>query len=365
MKWRGEWLAAAWLPVASLAAAAVAEPDDDAYQLLRQDPAGYEKVVPGKPLQFPRDHLPHESFRIEWWYMTANLEAENGDEYGMHWTLFRQAMTPTANPGGWQSNQIWMAHAALTTPGDFDYEQRFARGGIGQAGVGLAANDRFEAWMDNWVWRGNGESPLPGTLEFTVNDVQVELALDADTPWVLQGNAGYSQKSELGQASYYYSQPHIRVSGTISGDSGEVRVSGDAWLDREWSSQPLAPDQPGWDWMSLHFDDGHALMVYQLRQSGRENWVSGSWIRPDGTSETLQKSDIVFEPIATSVVETSSGTKSLPLRWRIELPSLGKSWMTEPLDENHWLDTAFPYWEGPVRVEGSSGGRGYLELTGY
>jgi len=29
------------------------------------------------------------------------------------------------------------------------------------------------------------------------------------------------------------------------------------------------------------------------------------------------------------------------------------------------METRFPYWEGPVRLTGSAGGRGYLEMTGY
>ena len=34
---------------------------------------GFAPVVPGRKLVFPRDHGPHPDFRIEWWYVTANL----------------------------------------------------------------------------------------------------------------------------------------------------------------------------------------------------------------------------------------------------------------------------------------------------
>ena len=326
---------------------------------------GYRVPTPHHEFEFPRDHGSHPEFKIEWWYLTANLKDASGADYGMHWTLFRQSMSPNANLGGWQSNQIWMAHAALTTPDDFNYEQRFARGGIGQTGVELDGSGAFEAWMDDWHWQGDSASPMPGDLEFTVKGRGVELRLDADTPWVLQGDSGYSQKSELGQASYYYSQPHIRVSGTIEIDGNVIDVSGMGWLDREWSSQPLAPDQPGWGWLSVHLDDGHALMVYQLRQDGRANWMSGSWVTPEGVSTTLSQEDIVFEPIGTETVQTATGPKQLPLRWRVALPGIGREWEIEALHPDHWLNTAFPYWEGPVRLTGDGGGEGYLELTGY
>jgi predicted secreted hydrolase len=342
----------------------------DDYELLRSSPEGYSKVVSGRALQFPEDHLPHEDYRIEWWYLTANLESDTGEQYGIHWTLFRQSMNPNKNPGGWSSNQVWMAHAALSKPDSHVYEERFARGGIGQAGVNLEPSGDFSAWMDNWSLKGTSASPLPGVLAFTVQDIGISLDLDARTPWVLQGNNGYSQKSEQGQASYYYSQPHIDVVGTLSEQGQDVRLTGKAWLDREWSSQPLAPDQPGWDWLSIHLDDGYALMIYRLRQSSGKDWYSGTWVSPEGVSESLMPDDLVFEPLATTEIKTGENKhRGLPLAWRVVLPKQNRQWSIQASSSDHWLNTAFPYWEGPVVVtdvsSGAMVGKGYLELTGY
>ena len=88
-------------------------------------------------------------------------------------------------------------------------------------------------------------------------------------------------------------------------------------------------------------------------------------IDPNGKSVTLGKMDVKFEPLEYTTLETSRGKKTLPLVWRVELPAERKSWRVYAIDSNHWLDTAFPYWEGPVDVIGSTGGKGYLELTGY
>lgn len=340
---------------------------EDAYQLLRSEATGYASVKPDRSLSFPEDHLPHPDYRIEWWYLTANLTDNDGQHWGVHWTLFRQSLSPEPDPGDWSSDQLWMAHAALSTPeGHHRYEERFARGGIGQAGVDISDNLRFEAWLDDWQLKGPGPAPLPGSLVFTIKDARVHLTLEADTPWVLQGDEGYSQKSDQGQASYYYSQPHIRIQGTLTTGQEQREVRGLGWLDREWSSQPLAPNQPGWDWFALHLDDGHALMVYRLRQDNNKDWISGSWVRPDGSSQTLRQEDIDLQAIARTDIETGAGeSKTLPLEWTVSLPKLDRHWRITARHEDQWLDTAFPYWEGPIQVKGTPDGVGYMELTGY
>ena len=61
-----------------------------------------------RPFRFPADHGPHPDFRIEWWYVTANLADAGGAAYGAQWTLFRQALAPGAQQEGWANQQIWM-----------------------------------------------------------------------------------------------------------------------------------------------------------------------------------------------------------------------------------------------------------------
>lgn len=341
----------------------------DPYAGLRASAEGYAQVVPGRAFAFPADHLPHPGYRIEWWYVTGNLNDSAGRRWGVQWTLFRTQLAPGDDPGGWSSSQVWLAHAAITTPEGHRHARRHARGGIGQAGVGLEQG-RYGAWLDDWRWRGEGAEPFPGQLHFDVDGAQVALSMSAPTPFVLQGEGGYSRKSAQGQASYYYSQPHVRMQGHITMDGQRVEVSGTGWLDREWSSQPLADNQQGWDWFSLHLADGHALMVYRLRHEDGEHWLSGSWIDADGHSRTLAADEIDLDVLERRVVRTPSAddptaTRTLPLTWRIRLPGLGRSWVVRALMDEQWMGGAIPYWEGVVLVDEGEGGVGYLELTGY
>jgi predicted secreted hydrolase len=342
----------------------------EAYQVLRGDSQGFAKVIRGKSLEFPRDHAPHPDFRIEWWYITTNLSDDQGQHWGLQWTLFRQALNPTSRPEGWDSNQIWMAHAAISTPEGHHFEQRFARGGIGQAGVSnISTAGYFEAWLDDWHWRSSSNQVFPSRLNFSVGEIKVDMQLESTADKVLHGDHGYSQKSALGQASYYYSQPAIRVKGTVQIDGKLVTLSGSGWYDREWSSQPLAQNQQGWDWFSLHLDDGNKLMLYRLRNDGNDNWLSGSWINKDGQKRHLSGEEIEMTAISTRAVNVGNNRQiKLPLKWKIKLPALNREWRVKPLYDQQWLSTRFAYWEGVVLVQDADGrpsGVGYMELTGY
>ena len=123
----------------------------------------------------------------------------------------------------------------------------------------------FHAWIDSWDMRGldamRDATIAPLELTATGPDFSYALRLDADHALVLQGDAGYSAKSGRGQASYYFSQPYFKVTGSITIDGKSVDVTGQAWMDREWSSQPLAADQTGWDWFSLHLNEARKTDV--------------------------------------------------------------------------------------------------------
>ena len=323
---------------------------------------GFAPVTPGKTFAFPTDHGPHPDYRIEWWYVTANLADSAGAAYGAQWTLFRQAMAPGAQQEGWANQQIWMGHAAVTRADTHRYSETFARGGVGQAGVETRP---FRAWIDSWEVRGSDrmreETIAPLELNASGTDFSYALRLDADRPLVLQGDAGYSKKSERGQASYYFSQPYFKAAGSITIDDKPHEVTGLAWMDREWSSQPLASDQTGWDWLSLHLTSGEKLMLYRLRQKDGHNDLYGNWIEPDGRSIEIASADNSMTPAAFTDLEG----RRIPTAWRLAIPSRSLTIECVPLNPRSWMGTSFPYWEGPISFKGSHSGLGYLEMTGY
>ncbi len=324
------------------------------------DAEGFAMPERGTEIAFPRDHGAHPEYRIEWWYLTANLEDADGTEYGIQWTLFRAANEP-GEAEGWASPQVWIGHAGLTTPDNHHAAERMARGGIGQAGVTAAP---FAAWIDDWHMTSAApdDADALDALELAANaaDFGFTLSVEADGPLVFHGDEGYSVKSDSGVASYYYSQPHYRAEGVLRLPEGDVAVEGSAWLDREWSSQPLEGAQSGWDWFSLHLGDGVRLMAAQVREGPETDFVAGTWIE-DGAATPLDRDDLSLAPLETAQV----AGRDVPVRWRIELPARGVDITTEPVNPDSWMDLFIPYWEGPIRVSGSHSGRGFMELTGY
>lgn len=330
--------------------------------------AGFERAEQPRTFQFPQDHGAHPGFRSEWWYFTGNLETAQMRRFGFQLVFFRNALKPGSVDGesAWRSKQIWMAHFALTDAqsGRFHAYERFSRGAIGLAG---ARPEPFEVWLDDWSVTQQGDQWV---LHAAEKGLSLTLSLVPLRQPVLQGNAGLSQKSAAaGNASYYYSIPRIRAEGEVVVGDQTHRVTGAAWLDREWSTSALGEDQAGWDWFSIQLEDGSDLMFYQLRgkDGTPDPYSSGSLLLPDGELIRLGSEDVKLQPLG--YWDSPKGGR-YPVRWRLQIPSQGLDLEVTPVLENQELDLLVRYWEGAMDVSGTRTGkavrgRGYLELAGY
>lgn len=329
--------------------------------------APFPEVRPGATLAFPRDHGAHPAFRTEWWYATGWLKTESGRELGFQVTFFRtRTGIGEANPSLFAPDQILFAHAALSDPavGRLLHDERSAR-----AGFGLAEAATGDADLRIFDWRLARNARGVWRTRVPAGGFTLDLAMAPTQPVFLQGERGYSRKGpDPAQASYYYSLPQLRVSGTIARDGKSERVTGTAWLDREWSSTLLAPDAQGWDWAGLNFDDGGALVAFRVRRKGGAGdvWAGGAYRRADGDVVRLGPGDVRFEPRRRWTSKATGATYPVAQILTIRLPEGERALPLVPLFPAQELDgrgSGLPvYWEGAVRT---TGGRGYLELTGY
>lgn len=341
----------------------------------------FAKVTQPRPFIFPDDHGLHPDVKTEWWYFTGNLTDSTGRRFGYQLTFFRSGLRYVRNASdtstmtrrsGWNTNDFYMAHFAFSDIDrkEFHAFEEFARPQNMLAGVALHP---FRVWLGKW--RVESQTPFsffPLRLHAVSPDHNIALTLFLDSlkPLVLQGKQGFSQKSaDSGNASYYYSFPRFRSTGSISIGSRTYTVQGLSWFDREWSTSALARNQVGWDWFSLQFDTMHELMLYRLRNtSGATDAKSiATLIAPDGTTQSVPVTDSMLTALTTMTVR--SGT-TYPREWHIHIPELSFDCIVTPQQEEQELPFALRYWEGAVYAKGTirartMSGTGYVEMTGY
>jgi predicted secreted hydrolase len=325
----------------------------------------FDPVTPGRTLQFPHDAGSHPDHRIEWWYVTGQLDTKRGP-MGFQVTFFRlRNPDADANPSRFSPRQLLFAHAALADPRArrLAHDQRSARA---LEGLVEASRDDTNVHIDDWLLERQANAYR---AHIEAESFALDLLLTSTQPVLPQGDKGYSRKGPLAsQASYYYSEPQLLVEGRVRSGGETLEVRGTAWLDHEWSSEYLAPDAQGWDWLGANLDGGGALMVFRIRDhNGAPIWASATYRAPGQEPVVSRPADVRFKPLRT----WKSPRTGVAYPIAMEIEAAGKTWRVEPLMDDQELDarasTGTLYWEGAVRVESSAGdkGRGYLELTGY
>jgi predicted secreted hydrolase len=323
--------------------------------------------VPGKALEFPRDFGSHPDYRIEWWYVTGWLERENKDPIGFQITFFRAATRIDAdNPSRFAPKQLIIAHAALSDPeeGKLLHDQKIRREGFDLV---YARTGNTDIKLDDWTFLRETDGGYQAHLK--AGDFTLQLSLASTQPLMLHGENGFTRKApQPGAASYYYSKPHLQVSGTISRRGETEVVTGTAWLDHEWLNELIGPDAVGWDWVGANLDDGSAFMAYFIRgKHGETIWAYAALRDASGYMTLYTPDQVSFHPERTW---RSPRTQAIyPVEARIKSGEI--EWRLTPLMDDQELDSRDSigdvYWEGAVTImrDGKPAGRGYLELTGY
>ncbi|MGB1249696.1 MAG: lipocalin-like domain-containing protein [Candidatus Promineifilaceae bacterium] len=340
---------------------------------------GFAKATEANNIEFPRDLGPHNDYQTEWWYYTGNLASETGREFGFQFTIFRRALElpqPNAeNDSNWRTDQVYLVHFTVSDieNGAFYHSERYSRGGAGLSG---AQASPYRVWVDDW----SVDELADGTIQMSASGAQssegepyaLNLNLTQTMAPVLHGKGGLSAKSlEAGNASYYYSLIQQQAVGTVQVGDETIEVRGKAWKDHEYSTSVLSEGALGWDWFSLQFDDGSALMLFEIRKAGGqvEAASSGTFVYPDGRTVDLALGD--WELAVDRRWKSPNTDGNYPVAWQLEIPEVKLSIGGEAKMDNQELTlTTGAYWEGAVEFEGVREGaaisaEGYIEMTGY
>lgn len=343
------------------------------------DIEGFAVAQRGAGISLPGDHGAHEAFRSEWWYFTATLRDASGSPFGVQFTIFRQALRPSAGAPaecGWCTDQAWLGHVAITDVGGRRHEhvERLSRGSSGlfssssglfpsSSGLAGARAEPFAVWVDGLSARSSGPEFLPLRLFARSADLEIDLEVSTGGRLVLQGDSGFSAKGPK-QASHYFSMTRLPVAGTLRLFGESTPVTGRAWLDREWSTSVLSGGQRGWDWLALGLNDGRDVMAFRLRRddASRDPFDQAIVITTDG-NHRFAAEQFALEP--TRFWTDEQGAR-WPVAWRLQIES--DVYHIDAMLDDQLMRTIVRYWEGLVRVSNEAGveiGAGYLELTGY
>ena len=330
-------------------------------------------------LNFPQDHGAHHQQGIEWWYVTANLTADDGQTFGVQWTLFRlsvaeqdlsslgssQSTFPSSFPSPWWNGQLYFAHFAIQTDTDHHAFEKYGRAGQ----VDIQAQP-FIARLDDWqLSSAQAKQFLPLSLTAQQTGYSANLQL-FDSPLVKHGEQGYSQKTHQGHASYYYSYPFLQAQGEIEFAGKRYQVTGNAWLDREWSSALIDDSQSGWDWFSIQADDASlgGLMAFCIRNKQQQyDYCSASYITQAGQVNAIDHKQVTMTVLETKTFNDDrqdNTATSYPTKWSLDVKGFDPI-IIEANNPDSRNKLSINYWEGRIKATGGFIGKGYGELVGY
>lgn len=327
----------------------------------------YRDVAPGSAVKIPRDLYHQNGYRVQWWYFTGHLFDKAGREFGFELTFFSVNVQQKSFSSRFGVNNLYISHFSVTDVAEkrFLFHERIDSGAFGFAG---AESEQLHVWVT--------ENSLKGTLngmylKASGNNFSADLRLIPVKPIILNGEGGYSRKSEQSPliASLYFSCPRLKTEGTLELNDTLYHVKGKSWFDREISTKSLAENQSGWDWFSIQLDDDTELMLYLLRNNdgSTDGFSSGTFIRADGTYRHLRRDDFKIT-VLSHFLSGQTGAR-YPSQWIIEIPSEHHRLLITPLLENQeiiaYRSTGNHYWEGTCSVGGTGTGRAYVEMTGY
>lgn len=352
-----------------------------------EDAPAFKQAIEPRTFSFPADHAAHAGFQTEWWYVTGNVMDDRGRRFGYQFTVFRRAVdakepAERGRASAWAAGDMYLLHVAVSA---IDLNAHADAESLQRGVLGLAGATEFESAKtakipgEIKVWMPGVEfvrSEHGWTLKARADELKLELELNETAPPLLHGAKGAEGLSlkgpKPGQASYYYSVPYLKTTGTIGFNKSEYKiVEGASWMDHEFGSNQLSAEQSGWVWICAHLGGGRALMLYVLRNKDGsiEPRSSGTWMDSDGSPSHLPLND--FELTPGSKWKSPAG-QEYALEWTIKIPGHAVELKLDAaMDDQEFRSTkgaGINYYEGAAKIDGTIKGarvkgEGYLEIT--
>jgi len=300
-------------------------------------------------IEFPKDHCFHTNDN-EWVYFSGVIETREGKEFGLMFTIFQ---FPGLRGGYFYPSMLGVSDPRI--PRFYRAQTWCQNGTVGRTPDGLPWVDAGDS---EFIWSSPDNLHLASsasTWDATSLFMQMDLKPTKDI--LLHGGDGFIPMADGIPSGYYSMTNLVPTNGTLTiGDQRHTIIGGRIWMDHQWGDWTAAAY--AWDWFSLRFDDGGALMLFQTRDAD-EAVVGGNWTYRD-------KDDLVYYGTDFKVVAKRM-VKNSPIDWTITLPSIEAEFEVKPLFDDQ---TFTGLWEGLCQVSGRVGtsqlaGQAFVELSGY
>lgn len=316
-------------------------------------------AFPLPPLSLPADELPH-NYLTEWWYFNGHLEANSKSKYAFHYVIFQVRDPFTSQP-------TYIAQVAFS---ELESEQFSVQERSSNLLPKLEGN-KFritivDEMQEPWGMNGDGNTY---ELVAGTDKANFKLNLKALGEPILHYGDGIVDFRQAG-ISYYYSRPRLEIDGWVEVKGKSEKVTGLAWLDKQWGD--FIPVAVSWDWTSVNLSDGSDLKLSVVRNEKNVEIVKyGTLVKSSGEVLHLEGQDFEFKPIGQQVYASEKGS-IYPTKWSIIVPDEEIDLELEAyIPKSEFISDAFrnKYWEAAMLAKGTSKnvlvtGQGFVELTG-
>jgi predicted secreted hydrolase len=310
------------------------------------------------PVEEWQPHAAQTRKSTEWWYLTSLVFDNVGNPYFLVWCLFHFAGEDT-HPSAIQVPDGQRMNLALLGVTDYNSDFHF-----GEVPVAVMPDDDTWHSSTNAVRYDLGD--YGGEWSFADDAMQVtvespKLLFDLQLTGASQvmyakdklGVEGFIQEGAPEDRSFYYSLPHLNVSGRIAfpdktGTRREVEVQGAGWVDRQWGDF-LTKD---WEWSSFRFSNGARVNTYNFANG----YQVGTYQRADGATEWFD----TFVVRQNGYMKVPSNGVWLSWGWSYEFPSDiegSRTYTLEPYSQQDvYVTPENTLFEGPSRLIDDSTG---------
>jgi predicted secreted hydrolase len=317
-----------------------------------------------KPIQFPRDEQAHDKI-IEWWYWNGHLNGDDGNRYAFMDCLFQAKPKKVKLP----FFKVPLAKAYFSHSIVSDIKKQKVYPTVDY--LSLISGESFKRpllfvdYINTDFFDGYTVSAMEETapFQYRLRAKNFDLNLISTKKPFLENGQGYLNVM-AGRGTYYYSLTNLKTEGIIRINGQEIKVKGKSWMDHQWADAPYVQDK--WNWFSIQLKNNIEIVCFEYSGAKKTSALAGISY-PDGRSENF--SHVIFTPLGEKWISPRTRA-SYPLSWLIEIPARKIKLKVEPLIKNQeMMFGTLNYWEGPLKVSGSFGGKkvtgqGFLELVG-